>query len=141
MITESDIKKSVVKRLKNVGFLVFATELKEGFSKPAVFVNIYPTLVELFGDEMEDVTDTVEIKYIPSVETTEVCADAAQKIRLAFMHKPLKVNDRNFTVQKFEADIEDCVLYIYFDVSYTQAVPDETKYENMEELIIREGGM
>ena len=134
-ITESDIKQKVVSELKKTGFDVLATEIEEGFKKPAVFVNVYPSEIELQSRDVEDVSDTIEIKYYPSKETTEKCAEAAEKIRQTFMYKPLDVKDRHLNIQSMEIDIENCVLYVYFEAEYTQMTPDtDNEYEIAEEL-------
>lgn len=137
MINEKEIKQVIVKRLKAAGFSVPAADTDEGFLKPAVTVTIYPTSTTLFGTGLTDVTDTVALEYIPAVETREECADAAIKIRDAIMYKTLDVNDRHLTVESMEAEIEGYVLYVYFDLSYTQEVPSGEDYENMEILETR----
>lgn len=134
-ITENDIKKKVVSELKKASFNVLATEVDEGFKKPAVFVNVYPSNITLQSKDVEDVSDTVEIKYYPAKETTEKCAEAAKKIRQTFMYKPLDVKERHLTIQSMEIDIENCVLYVYFEVECTQMTPDtDSEYEIAEEL-------
>lgn len=126
-------------RLTAAGFNVIATEVKEGFHKPAVFVNVYPSTVTLAGADLEDVTDTIDVQYIPAEETTQNCAEAAVKIRDCFMYRTLDVKNRHFTVESMETDIDDHILNVYFDVNYTQETPNGEEYENMEEL--RLGGI
>ena len=136
-IEETDIRQAVVSRLTAAGFNVIPPEVKAGFLKPAVFVNVYPSTVTLAGVDLEDVTDTIEIKYIPAEETTEICANAAQKIRKVIMYRTLDVKSRHFTIESMETDIDEYILYVYFDVNYTQDTPDGEEYETMEELIMR----
>ena len=138
-ITEADIREVCVSRLTAAGFNVIATEVKEGFEKPAVFVNVYPSTVTLAGTDLEDVTDTIDVQYIPAEETTQNCAEAAVKIRDCFMYRTLDVKNRHFTVESMETDIDDHILNVYFDVNYTQETPNGEEYENMEEL--RLGGI
>lgn len=137
MITEQDIQKKVGILLTAAGFSVIASEIHEGFPKPAVFVSVYPSSITLAGTDMEDVSDSVEIKYIPGVETTEECAEAAQKIRRTLMYKTFNVCGRHLTIQSMEMDIEEHILYVYFSIDYTQEILHDEEYEPMEEL---EGG-
>ena len=137
MINEKEIQTRVAELLTENGFNVVASEKEEGFQKPAVFVNVYPATVTLEGAAMEHVTDTVEIKYIPSVETVEECADIAQKMRSIFMYKPFDIKDRHLTIQTIEFDIEKYILYVMFELDYHQETPNVyDDYEEMEELIL-----
>lgn len=140
MITEKDIKTRISEILTDSGFNVVAEEVSEGFTKPAVFVSVYPATVTAEFTAMEHVTDTVEIKYIPSVETTEECADTANTLRSVFMHKTFDISGRHFTIQEMEFDIDKHILYVYFDLEYYQPVETDDEYEEMNELIL-EGGI
>ena len=111
MINETEIQTRIAEMLTENGFNVVASEQEEGFQKPAVFVNVYPATVTLEGAAMEHVTDTVEIKYIPSVETVEECAEIAQEMRGIFMYKPFDIKDRHLTIQEIEFDIDKYILY------------------------------
>lgn len=137
MINEKEIQTRVAKLLTENGFNVVASEKEEGFQKPTVFVNVYPATVTLEGAAMEHVTDTVEIKYIPSVETVEECADIAQKMRGIFMYKPFDIKDRHLTIQSIEFDIEKYILYTMFDLDYYQETPNVyEEYDEMKELVL-----
>jgi len=136
LINEKEIQTRIAELLTDNGFNVVASETDEGFEKPAVFVNVYPATIELQGTGMEHVTDTVEIKYIPAVETVEQCAETAQKFRNIFMYKPFSVNDRRITIEQIEFDIEKYILYCYFDLDYYQETPSDDEYENMENITI-----
>ena len=46
MITEKDIQTRTAEILANAGFNVLASEVDEGFLKPAVFVSAYPSDVQ-----------------------------------------------------------------------------------------------
>lgn len=137
MINEKEIQTRVAELLTENGFNVVASEKEEGFQKPAVFVNVYPATVTLEGAAMEHVTDTVEIKYIPSVETVEECADIAQKMRSIFMYKPFDIKDRHLTIQEIEFDIDKYILYTMFNLDYYQETPNMyDDYDEMEELVL-----
>lgn len=137
MINEKQIQKRIAELLTDNGFNVVASETVEGFRKPAVFVNVYPANVTLEFTAMEHVVDTVKLKYIPAVETTEECADTAQKLRYIFMYKPFEVSDRKLTIQEIEFDIEKYILYAYFDLDYYQETTDNSEeYEEMTDLKI-----
>ena len=45
MITEKDIQTRTAEILANAGFNVVASEVDEGFFKPAVFVSAYPSVL------------------------------------------------------------------------------------------------
>lgn len=137
MINEKEIQTRVAELLTENGSNVVASEKEEGFQKPAVFVNVYPATVTLEGAAMEHVTDTVEIKYIPSVETVEECADVAQKMRSIFMYKPFDIKDRHLTIQEIEFDIDKYILYTMFNLDYYQETPNVyEEYDEMEELVL-----
>ena len=66
MITEKDIQTRISEILTDAGFNVVASEVEEGFNKPAVFVSVFPADAKLLscGGASEEVTDSIEIKYI-----------------------------------------------------------------------------
>ncbi len=136
MITEKDIKARLAEILTAAGFNVVASEVGEGFSKPAVFVNVYPTTVTAEFTAMEHIVDSVEIKYIPAVETVEECADIASKMRQIFMHKTFDIADRHLTIHEMELDVNKYILYVYFDLEYYQMIENTEEYEKMTELEI-----
>lgn len=138
-ISEKDIQTQICTILTQNGFSVIASEAQEGFTKPACFVNVYPSSVSLLNGYMEQMSDTVEIKYIPLVETVEHCAEIAQKIKNIFLYKPFDVKNRHLTIQEMEFDIENQVLYISFNLEYMQETPDTEEYEKISELQI--GGL
>jgi len=71
MITEKDIQTRTAEILMNAGFNVVASEVDEGFLKPAVFVSAYPSDVQpqCCGGALEELTVSVELKYISALET------------------------------------------------------------------------
>lgn len=140
MITEKDIQTRVCEILTDNGFNVVANEVDEGFSKPAVFVTVYPSSskLQLCGGAAEEVTDSIEIQYIPAVETVENCIETADKIKRIFLYSPFDIQDRHFTVSEIEFDIEKTVLYIYFEISFIQTVDRDTKTEDMKEIVFTE---
>lgn len=141
MITEKDIQSRLAEILSDAGFNVVASEVKEGFSKPAVFISVVPSSATLqaCGGATEEVTDSVEIKYISALETDEDCIDAAWRFKKLFLYQPFDIADRHITIQTIEFDIENSVLYVYFDIEFTQAVERKIEYEDMSELILTGG--
>lgn len=141
MITEKDIKARIAEILSDAGFNVVASEVKEGFSKPAVFISVLPSSATLqtCGGATEEVTDSVEIKYISALETDEDCIDAAWRFKKLFLYQPFDIADRHITIQTIEFDIENSVLYVYFDIEFTQAVDRGVEYDDMSELILTGG--
>lgn len=140
MITEKDIQSRVGEILTENGFYVVASEVDEGFSKPAVFVTVYPSSTKLLscGGATEEVTDSVEIQYIPAVETVEDCIETADKIKKIFLYSPFDIQNRRITIQEMEFDIEKAVLYVCFEISFIQAVDRDTKTEDMKEIVLTE---
>ena len=141
MITEKDIQSRLAEILSDAGFNVVASEVKEGFSKPAVFISVLPSSATLqtCGGATEEVTDSVEIKYISALETDEDCIDAAWWFKELFLYQPFDIADRNITIQTIEFDIENSVLYVYFDIEFTQAIDRGIEYDDMSELILTGG--
>lgn len=62
------------------------SEVDEGFFKPAVFVSAYPSDVQpqCCGGALEELTVSVELKYISALETVEDCIDAYSRIKELF---------------------------------------------------------
>ena len=141
MITGKDIQTRLAEILSDAGFNVVASEVKEGFSKPAVFISVLPSSATLqtCGGATEEVTDSVEIKYISDLETDEDCIDAAWRFKKLFLYQPFDIADRHITIQTIEFDIENSVLYVYFDIEFTQAVDRGVEYDDMSELILTGG--
>ena len=142
MITEKDIQTRIAEVLTEAGFNVVASEVDEGFQKPAVFVSVFPASAELMthGVAVEQVTDSVELKYISSVETVEDCVEVTRKFKKLFLYEPLGIQDRRITVQRMEFEVEGAVLYAYFDLSFIQQIDSDEEYEPMEILNL-EGGI
>ena len=136
---EKDIQTQICTILTQNGFSVIASEAQEGFARPACFVNVYPTSVSLLNEYMEQVSDTVEITYIPEIETVAHCAEIAQRMKNIFLYKPFDVKNRHLTIQEMKFSIENQVLYISFNLEYMQETPDTEEYEKISELQI--GGL
>lgn len=138
MITEKDIQTRIAELLAENGFNVVASEVDEGFKKPAVFVKVYPSsAVKLTcGGATEQITDSVEIKYIPAAETVEDCINAANKIKKLFFYGTFDVADRRLTIEEIDFEIEKNILYVYFDLTFIQETYTEDEYEPMEKLEI-----
>ena len=136
MITEKDIQTRIAKILTEAGFNVVASEIDEGFKKPAVFVSVYPaSAVKLAcGGATEEKTDSVEIKYISAAETVEDCVYAADIMKRLFFYRSFDIQDRHLTIQEIEFEVEKNVLYVYFDLSFIQPVESDEEYEPMEIL-------
>jgi hypothetical protein len=136
MITEKDIQTRLAKILTDGGFNVVASEIDEGFAKPAVFVSVFPASARLLtsGGALEEVTDSAEIKYISADETVEDCVDTANRIKKLFFHKPFDIMGRHITIEEIEFEVEKTALYVYFDLSFIQAADTDEEYEQMENL-------
>ena len=136
-IDETDIQKAVVKRLKENGFNVIADDVKEGFSRPAIFVGTYPSEITRLCGGMERVTDVVSMFYYPKAETRVQCMFGANRIRNLFMYRTLDVQNRKFTIEELTNEIdENNVLSTEFELTYEQPIPDDEDYEDAEILYI-----
>ena len=138
MITEKDIKARCAEVLTGAGFNAVASEVKEGFAKPAVFVSVTPASATLqsCGGATEQVTDNVEIKYISAAETEEDCIETAQIIKKLILHRPFDIDGRHITIQTMEFDIENNVLYVYFDIEFIQKIETDEEFEEMNDLTL-----
>lgn len=138
MIKEKDIQTRIAEILTENDFNVVASEVEEGFEKPAVFVSVFPAGARLLtcGGATEEVTDSVEIKYISEVETVEDCIQVADKMKRLFLYQPFDIADRHLTIQEIEFEVEKTVLYVYFDLSFIQRVDTDSEYEEMANLQI-----
>lgn len=138
MIKEKDIQTRIAEILTENEFNVVASEVAEGFEKPAVFVSVFPAGAKLLtcGGSTEEVTDSVEIKYISAAETVEDCIQVADKMKRLFLYQPFDIADRHLTIQEIEFEVETTVLYVYFDLSFIQRVDTDSEYEEMADLQI-----
>lgn len=100
MIALKDIKTMVADVLTENGFNVVASEVQEGFAKPAVFVDVFPSSVELLtcGGRTEQVTDSVEIKYISASETMEDCVAVSERLKKLFLYNTLSALGAAFSL-------------------------------------------
>lgn len=136
IINEFDIKKAISDRLKKNGYNVVASEITEGFQKPAVFVSVLPSNVSLLNSSLEEVTMSIEITYIPKEETYEHCILTAKALKNLLFYNTLDVGARRITISDIDFDIEkNYILKLSSDIVFDQATsfPAED-YDEMEEL-------
>ena len=133
-MNEFTIQKRIAEILTANGFMVVASEVQEGYKKPAIFVSVHPSEHEKLMCGMEQVTDTVEIKYIPAVETAAECIRISDKLIDIFYYSPFRVENNIFTVERIETDIEDYVLYVSFELTYEQPYAIAENYEETENV-------
>ncbi|MCR4719767.1 MAG: hypothetical protein K5768_09085 [Firmicutes bacterium] len=142
MITIKDIQTAVAKKLKDNGYTVIASEVKEGFQKPACFVDVMPVSVELQNVYSELVTDSIEISFFPSVETREELVTTAEHFKQIFLYSTIAVNDRFLSVNEITFDYEKPALVATFDLEYLQetGIDIETmpKMKHLSERVVTE---
>lgn len=126
MITIKDIQTSISKLLVKNKYVAFASEIKEGFSKPACFVEVMPVSVKTESKFCELVTLGVEISYHPLTETKEELIANADKMKNIFLYTPIKVDDRYLSVNEISFDSDKSALITYFEIEYLQ----EAKQKN-----------
>ena len=142
MIGIKDIQTAVAKVLKKHSFSVIASEVKEGFPKPACFIEVMPVNVSVQGQFSELVTDSVEISYHPAVETKEELIKTAEKFKSIFLYTPLKVDDRYLSVNEISFDTDKAALVTYFELEFLQETETKKtrtpKMEVLQERVVTE---
>ena len=120
MITIKDIQTAVSKLLTKNKYSVIASEVKEGFQKPACFVDVMPVSVVTENKFYELVTLGVEISYHPAMETKEELISNAENMKNIFLYTPIKVADRYLSVNEITFDSDKSVLITYFELEFLQ---------------------
>ena len=126
MITIKDIQTAVSKLLTKNKYSVIASEVKEGFQKPACFIEVLPVSTELQNKFSELVTVSVEISYHPLLETKEELILNAEKLKNIFLYTPIKVRDRFLSVNEITFDSDKSVLIAYFELESLQETNAKT---------------
>jgi len=135
MITIKDIQIAVGKTLTANGYTVMASEVKEGFDKPACFVDVFPVNATVETEVREFVTDSVEISYRPAIETREDLIENAEKFKNIFLYSPIEINNRFLSVNEITFDVDKTVLKAYFELEFYQETETEIKkYPLMKDL-------
>ena len=130
MIKSPDIRRFIAEKMKKSGFNVIASEIQEGYPKPAVFVYVYPASITKSGGYLEDDVYSVNIQYIPKSEIAQGCAEAAEKIRETLMYSTIDIQDRHLTMETIEMVIEDEQLSVSFEIPITQSIDECDDYDN-----------
>ena len=142
MITIKDIQAAVTKRLNENGYTVFASEVREGFQKPACFVDVLPVSVELQNLYSELVTDSVIISYYPLLETREEIIRVSEDMKNIFLYSSLPVSDRFLNINEIIFDNDKSALIVQCDIEFLQETGVETesmpKMENLSEKVVTE---
>lgn len=126
MITIKDIQTAVSKLLTKNKYSVIASEVKEGFQKPACFIEVFPASVAAENKFYELVTLGIEISYHPSMETREELIVNAEKLKNIFLYTPIKVKDRFLSVNEITFDSDKSVLTTYFELEFLQETNTKT---------------
>ena len=126
MITIKDIQTAVSKLLTKNKYSVIASEVKEGFQKPACFVEVFPVSVATENKFYELVTLGIEISYHPLMETKEELIVNAEKLKNIFLYTPIKVKDRFLSVNEITFDSDKSVLTAYFELEFLQETNTKT---------------
>lgn len=140
MITIKDIQAAVSAVLQSGGFSVIASEVQEGFEKPACFIEVLPVSVTLENQFTEIVTNSVEITYHPETETREELITNAEIMKHLFLYSLISVKDRFLSVNEITFDADKSTLIAYFELEYLQETEttEETlpKMENLNERVV-----
>ena len=142
MIEIKDIKTAVAGVLQKNGYSVVASEVQEGFERPACFVEVLPVSVTLENRFTELVTVGVEISYHLVLETREELITNAENMKHIFLYSPLAVKDRFLSVNEITFDADKSALIIYFEIEYLQETETANeqlpKMENLNERVVTE---
>lgn len=143
MITVKDIQTAVSKLLTKNKYSVIASEVKEGFQKPACFIDVFPVSVAAENKFYELVTLGIEISYYPSLETKEGLILNAEKLKNIFLYTPIKVKDRFLSVNEITFDSDKSVLTAYFELEFLQETNTKTvslpKMKTLNERMVTSG--
>lgn len=143
MIDLKDIQTAVAKLLKKHDYSVIASEVKEGFSKPACFIEVMPVSVTIENQFSELVTDSVEISYFPAIETKEELIKTAEDFKQIFLYTPLKVGDRYLSVNEITFDADKSTLLAYFELEFLQETKTKAtrtpKMKTLKESVVTGG--
>lgn len=126
MITIKDMQTAVSKLLTKNKYSVIASEVKEGFQKPACFIEVFPVSVAAENKFYELVTLGIEISYHPSMETKEELIVNAEKLKNIFLYTPIKVKDRFLSVNEITFDSDKSILTAYFEFEFLQETNTKT---------------
>ena len=126
MITIKDIQTAVSKLLKKNKYSVIAAEVKEGFSKPACFIEVLSVSITTENKFSELVTVSVEISYYPLCETKEELIENSEKLKNIFLYTPIKVKDRFLSINEITFDSDKSVLTAYFELEFLQETKQNT---------------
>ena len=142
MIELTDIQTAVAKTLTNNSYAVVASEVKEGFPKPCCFIEVMPASVAVENKYSELVTVSVEITYIPEIETKEELIQNAEAFKNIFLYTPIKVKDRFLSVNELVFDIDKATLITNFELEFYQETEMEAeefpKMEKLNERVVTE---
>ena len=140
MITIKDIQTAVSKLLTKNKYSVIASEVKEGFQKPACFIEVFPVSVAAENKFYELITLGIEISYHPSMETKEELILNAEKLKNIFLYTPIKVKDRFLSVNEITFDSDKSVLTAYFELEFLQKTNTKTvsmpKMRELQERVV-----
>lgn len=143
MITIKDIQTAVSKLLTKNKYSVIASEVKEGFQKPACFIEVFPMSVAAENKFYELVTLGIEISYHPLMETKEELIINAEKLKNIFLYTPIKVKDRFLSVNEIAFDSDKSVLIAYFELEFLQETNTKTvslpKRKTLNERMVTSG--
>ena len=142
MIELTDIQTSVGKVLQANDYTVIASEVKEGFPKPCCFIEVMPASVAVENKYSELVTVSVEITYIPEIETKEELIQNAEAFKNIFLYTPIKVKDRFLSVNELIFDTDKAALVTNFELEFYQETEMEAeefpKMEKLNERVVTE---
>jgi len=144
MIDTKEIKTEIVAVLEQARHSVIATEVKEGFTKPAFFVDVFKAGSAVQNRYIKFVSVGVEITYTPVVETHEHLIEIADDMEQLFTNRELEVGDRVLHIDDVSCDIDGNTLSISFELEFHQetgAEMTDADLDTIQELEVRINGL
>jgi len=133
MTTLLSIKQAIGEVLEQNGYKVFASEVNEGFSKPACFVELSDFASQVMNNYMATITATFDVLYVPQEQTHEHIIVVADELQRLFCNLSLEVGDRNFNIDSINGDIEEGNIRLSLEFSFAdEPIEPQGKYKEYE---------
>lgn len=122
MITIKALRRAVNTKLKETGFKVIQSDVKEGFKRPSFFVAYGNVKKSDSGTELYKRDLEITIRFFPESRDkyTDQCYDMMESLEYLF-DSTLQVEDRYLSIDEVDSGITDGVLHFSFSLSFYEA--------------------
>ena len=142
MIEFLQIKKAIGRVLERNKYKVFASDVQEGFEKPACFVELSDFGTTTENDYITQNNVNFDILYVPQIQTHEHIIITAELLKNLFVDTHLAVGNRQLAINSVSGEIENGNLRVSLEVNYLQENPNaeyDEQYEKIQELEVNYG--